>query len=164
MPIHRVPYNSPGKNSGERVPNPNLLQQTGPCIRVKVDIPAALAEMLKTTESPIPPSQTGWVLIDTGAGVSAVDGSVLRALTVAEMDMAKVVTANGTAIYPRYPARLSFPETPIPAREFGRIFGADLSGYREGPGPSIIALIGRDVLRDCVFVYNGREAFFSLEF
>jgi len=80
------------------------------------------------------------------------------------MDMAKVVTANGTAIYPRYPARLSFPETPIPAREFGRIFGADLSGYREGPGPSIIALIGRDVLRDCVFVYNGREAFFSLEF
>jgi hypothetical protein len=164
MPIHRVPYNSPGKNSGERVPNPNLLQQTGPCIRVKVDIPAALAEMLKTTESPIPPSQTGWALIDTGAGVSAVDGNVLRALTVAEMDMAKVVTANGTAIYPRYPARLSFPETPIPAREFGRIFGADLSGYREGPGPSIIALIGRDVLRDCVFVYNGREAFFSVEF
>jgi len=164
MPVHKVPYNSPGKNSGERVPNPNLLQHTGPCIRVKVDIPAALAEMLKTTESPIPPSQTGWALIDTGAGVSAVDGSVLRALTVAEMDMAKVVTANGTAIYPRYPARLSFPETPIPAREFGRIFGADLSGYREGPGPSIIALIGRDVLRDCVFVYNGREAFFSLEF
>ncbi len=162
MPIHSVHYNDPRKKGVGFTPNPTRLQHTGPCIRVKVDIPAVLAQLLETTGGAIPASPTGWALIDTGAGVSAVDGDVLRTLGVAAIGLAEVTTASGKAIYPKYPARLSFPETPLPPHEFGGLLGADLSGYRLAEGPSIIALIGRDILRDFVLVYNGRDAMFTL--
>lgn len=75
-------------------------------------------------------------------------------------------TAAGQAKHNRYPARLEFPGEGID-RDFNSVTGVDLSGQTvhltSGQIP-IIALIGRDVMSDWIFTYNGVGGFISISF
>ena len=53
-----------------------------------------------------------------------------------------------------------FPGTSIDL-DFGEVIGADLQGQVFN-GQPIIALIGRDILSDCVFIFNGKSGMYTL--
>ena len=58
-------------------------------------------------------------------------------------------TAGGPQTQAQYPASFGFPGTGLPGVNFNFVIGCDLSGQ------GIVALIGRDVLRYFVMIYNG---------
>lgn len=131
---------------------------------VHVEIPTALACQLEEIGEPIPAPAVGYALVDTGASTSAVDDVVLQQLRVLPIGVTLVSTAGGQVNQPRYPGCLSFPGTHLPRLEFTRLLGVDLTGYRTDEGRTIIALLGRDVLRNFVLIYNGQDAYFTLAF
>jgi hypothetical protein len=69
-------------------------------------------------------------------------------------------TAGGQIQQQRYPVRFSFPAFGFDV-PFNVATGVDLSGQLV-EGHQIVALIGRDVLANCVFSYNGPGGFFTL--
>jgi hypothetical protein len=156
MPVHRIQVNRPNDNK-ILVPDPEALRQTGPCVRVAIDLSSALARRFEREDVPIPPSASGYALIDTGASITAVDRRVLTELHLFPVGQVTVTTAGGPHGQSKYLGRLSFPETPLLPRDL-EVLGADLSGLRADTGKSIIALLGRDLLKDMVLVYDGKHA------
>ncbi|MFZ5875985.1 MAG: hypothetical protein ACOYXU_06200 [Nitrospirota bacterium] len=155
-------YNKP-LGDGRIGPNPDALERTGPVVPVQVGIPAALARQFESAGDAIPEPAVGYALVDTGANISAVDEPILTRLGVSPVGRLSVVTAHGIAEGKlEYPGRFLFPGTTLQPREFARLLGIDLRGYRSQQGPTIIALLGRDVLRDYVLVYDGPGAYFTL--
>jgi predicted aspartyl protease len=96
-------------------------------------------------------------LIDTGATNTCVHEAILQTLGLNPIGSITSGTAAGPVQHNRYPARLEFPGDGID-REFTSVVGVNLTGQfvrlSTGVHP-IIALIGRDVLADWVFTYNG---------
>jgi hypothetical protein len=105
-------------------------------------------------------------LIDTGASNTRVHEPILKALGLNPIGSMTSGTAAGPTQHSLYPVRLEFPADHID-REFDSVVGVDLSGQvanlSTGPEP-IIALIGRDVLRDWILIYNGIGGVISIAF
>lgn len=101
-------------------------------------------------------------MIDTGASITAIDVSVLTALGVNPVGTASVGTAGGRRQQSTYPARLTFPGTGFPGFEHAGVLGCDLSGQFVAGNKRVIALIGRDILRRFVLIYNGTGGMFCL--
>ena len=104
------------------------------------------------------------MLIDTGAASSCVDIAVISALAVNPVGQVDIVTAGGPKKASTYPARLLIGVGVIPQPlvvEFNSVIAVDLSGQTPG-GQTLIGLIGRDILKSCILVYNGSTASFSL--
>jgi hypothetical protein len=78
--------------------------------------------------------------------------------------VALVGTAGGQQQQFTYPARFSFPGTGIPAFDHPKMLGSDLGGnvVLGIPNARLIALIGRDILKLFVFVYNGTAGVWPL--
>jgi hypothetical protein len=92
---------------------------------------------------------TGRVLFDTGATKTVVDEAALKTLGVQPVGITNVRTPSGSAQQLLYPAELEF--LPMHSRiEFAFVIG---SPHLAAQG--LLALIGRDVLRHTVLVYNG---------
>lgn len=132
------------------------LLQTGPRVPVVL---SPLAEQLQTPFSrgeAIPSPVTGHALIDTGASVTCIDRDAAKRAGLAIVDSGPMHSAtHANEIVPIYAGRLSIQGLPndIEAR---RAFGANLKSQ------GLTALIGRDVLAQCMFVYNGTDSSFSL--
>lgn len=141
---------------------PNVLVQTGPLLQVEVSIPPTLARFLTAQNQPIPPPVTGWALIDTGATSSCVDSKTITSLGVKPIGVAVTGTAGGPVQQHRYPAKFRFPGEGLEI-EFSSVIGVNLAGQSVA-GHDIIVLLGRDVLSQCVFIYNGLGGFFTLAF
>lgn len=139
------------KQGGSVDVDPEHLRTTGPIVPVEVSIPSALALYFVEKNSQIPTATVGYALIDTGASISGIDRNILSKLGVNPVgtEPIPVYTPGGVANQYLYPARLSFPGTKLPTINYASVFGVDL--LQQG----IIALIGRDILRHCVFIYNG---------
>ena len=75
----------------------------------------------------------------------------MHQLGVPSIDTIQVLTPAGVNAHrnPVYPAAMRFSTAPLPALEFTRVVGCDFSGQ------NIIALVGRDVMRGWLVVYNG---------
>ena len=129
-------------------------------LSVEIHLHPVLAQHLQQVEpaetSPTP--VVGRALIDTGATFTAIDLAAAAHLHLAPVDTIQSGTAGGQRVCPRFPARLLFPGTPIPAIDFPRIVGVDLTGQ------GFIVLLGRDFLTRCVFTYNGPIGLFTLSF
>ena len=110
-----------------------------------------------------PSSIQGYALIDTGASVLCVDEGVLRELGLSPFGSARVSTPNGDVEQGIYPVALSFPGTDIEAIPLARCLGANLASQHQPPLETI-ALIGRDTLRGCVLIYNGKDASFTFAY
>lgn len=157
MPLHRIQFNRPN-DKNVPIPDPEALRATGPCVPVVIEIPSALARRFEREDRPIPDPVSGYALIDTGASITSVDRQIFGRLHLPPVGRTFVTTAGGQQQQSKYPGRLSFPGTPLPARDFAELLGADLSGLQADTGKSIVALIGRDLLTDMVLVYDGRHA------
>ncbi len=54
--------------------------------------------------------------------------------------------------------RLEFPDMPIPTHDFMRVLAVDLAGMGVG------VLIGRDILQNCLMIWNGRTGEVTLAY
>jgi len=143
--------------------NPNVLATVGPLIAVEVSVPAALAEKLTRENKPIPQPKSGWALIDTGATHSCVDDNVISQLGVNPISRAKIHGSAGAHEVNVFPAHLRFPAIPNFEIDFAAALGVNIRAQQFNNQP-IIALLGRDVLSRCVFVYNGPLGIYTLAF
>lgn len=156
MPIHNafILRGSPGGQAGGQ-PSARGLQLTGPTLSVEIGLHPNLIQLLQQQGQQAPSPVAGLGLIDTGAGVTAVDVSILQSLQIQPVGVVRVGTAGGQTTQQRYPATVRFPELGFEGR-FTSVIGADLTGQ------GIIALIGRDVLSRALLVYNGSIGHFIL--
>ena len=87
-----------------------------------------------------------------------VDVTVIQDLGVPPSGVTNIVGVTGAGNQPTYPASLSFPGTPIPPIAFTDFVGGNLKAA------GIIAILGRNILKQFVLVYNGPGGFVSLSF
>jgi hypothetical protein len=62
--------------------------------------------------------------------------------------------AGGIAQMGVFPASLSFPELKIPQLEMERVIGCRL-GWKSEKDDGFLMLLGRDILRNFLFIYDG---------
>lgn len=136
----------------------------GPIVTAVVAVSEARVKALAAANQTIPPPQTVQALLDTGASGTCIDPTVLQALSLQPTGSTQVLTPSSGpsgATKNQYDVGLLIPggtnqppliKTTIPVIE------SDLKVQ------GIQALIGRDVLSECVLIYNGRAGFFTLAF
>jgi hypothetical protein len=130
------------------------LADTGPLVSVEVSIPAALKQYLSEKGQPIPPPQSGFALVDTGAFATAVDQSIFDALGIQQIDTIPTSTPHGAGTSPVYPASLTFPGLNLTDMPMERVIGCNLK-WTNIEGKEVIMLLGRDLLKYFLMVYNG---------
>lgn len=159
MPIYNRGYRDANGHD-----NPAGLHMLGPVDQVEIHVPDAIAKVLSDSNLPIPPPQVGLALIDTGATFTAVHEPALQALGLNPVGVVQTGTANGPIQQSQYPAKMSLPGMGF-AVGLNQVTGCNLSNQtipmETGPA-QLIALIGRDILKNCVLTYNGPAGFWSL--
>ena len=147
-------------NAGQ--PTAPSLTLNGPALHVEVRLapPAATREIIGG--GPLPQPMTGAALIDTGASHTCID---IRALVGAHPIRSRTaITPAGLIDLDTYAASLRLPEVGFEV-DFEAVTGIDLANLQteiDGTRQPVIALIGRDLLERCVFVYDGPGAEFTL--
>ena len=159
MPVHNQFFfqNTP---NGAQI-NPHALVKAGPVLAVEISIPAALTEKLTKENKPVPPPKTGLALIDTGATHSCVDDDTISQLGVNPIGRTKIHGSAGAHEVNIFPAHFRFPAIPNFEIDFTATLGVDIQAQKVNNQP-IIALLGRDVLLRCVFIYNGPLGVYTL--
>jgi hypothetical protein len=117
-----------------------------------------MAQVMQAQGKAIPPAVSGLALIDTGANICGIDEAALQQLGIPPFGYMPIHTPAGLSNQNTYPASLSFPGTPIPNITFTDFLGSSLSAQ------GILVLIGRNVLKDFVLVYNGPGGHVALAF
>jgi predicted aspartyl protease len=131
------------------VPPDEVLRRSGPCVDVIVTLDKAMAEALLQSGQTVPPPVAGKALIDTGASSSCIDESIARGMRLPAIDVVKIASATHTA-QPRsvYPVQIEISGV-------GRAIAAPRAIGVELQSLGFVAIVGRDVLRNCTLFYNG---------
>jgi len=163
VPIHNRIAAIPKPDGKGYVDFRGALVFQGPIIPVQIEIPEALAEQLQKNGMPVPQPVLGVALIDTGAGISGVDTSVIEQLKVQPVGQVTVSGVTGSKLRNKYPARFTFPGTNIPHMDFGELVEAEIANQQvAGISMPLVALIGRDILHHIVLIYNGPAGSFTI--
>ena len=138
------------------------LASDGPLVEVAFAASSERIEALKLTGQSYPKPVWATGLIDTGAGISAVGGDVIQALGIVPIGQIDVYSAVVGHVRPcnLYDVCLAFAPRSSPT-----VMHVDMP-IIEGvfSGKRYNALIGRDILRRCLFFYNGSADTFTLAF
>lgn len=141
------------------------LQHEGPMVDVALGWSDARARQLRLALRPVPQPVTTRALIDTGAEMTCVDTGLVRALGLpAGMTVPVTLPAHGGWMLSSvYPASLTVVHPSGNTRD--NLLLRDLS-VLDAPLAALgyQALIGRDVLARCRFLYNGRDDRFRLSY
>lgn len=137
----------------------------GPTLNVVVAVSAPRAEALQGAGEEIPAAQTIRGLVDTGASGTCIHPDVLKALNLTPTGTTLVYTPS-TGDKPvealQYDVGLMIPGATAAHQPLLRLTIPVIASRL--PQQGIEALIGRDVLRSCVLVYNGQEDIFTLAY
>lgn len=130
-----------------------------------VGVSQARADALTKAGQLIPKPVPIRALVDTGASCTCVDTAILKSLGLSPTGSALLMTPTtgasphtadqydvGLLIPPAVPHHLPHVVGTLP------VMASDLSVQ------GLQALIGRDILRDCLLAYNGTMGFFTLAF
>lgn len=93
-------------------------------------------------------------LIDTGAFATAVDVAVFQRLGVLPIDKIKTSTPHGAGLSEVYPASITFPALQLTDLQMERVIGCKLQWPGEKDS-DVLMLLGRDLLKHLLMVYNG---------
>ena len=143
-------------------PQPQALSVAGAILPVHVSVPLALEDFLRAKNQEIPSPTKGIALIDTGASKSCVDHSVLVNLGIKSIGVVKIGTAKGATLCQLFPSRLIFPTLRLRVN-FSSMAGVHLRGQVIHDEP-LIALVGRDILSRCLFIYSGYQGYYTLTY
>ncbi|MBI3485737.1 hypothetical protein HY025_02220 [Candidatus Daviesbacteria bacterium] len=151
------------RQDGAQQLGPNILAACGPILTVEISIPTSLAEVYTKENKQIPQPKIGWALIDTGATKTCVDDDVLTQLGVNPIDRTSIHGSSGKHEVNIFPAHMRFPTIPNFELDFSSAIGVNIQAQQVG-GQPIIALLGRDILSRCLFVYNGPLGIYTISF
>lgn len=124
------------------------LHRIGPVIEVIISLPRDLIQVLKQQNGKIPSSIRAMAMIDTGATYCVVNPEIIRHLKLNPIDSIYANTTSSVNVKCfRYKAAINFPAD----------FAVETSNIIEMPlkNQHIQCLIGRDVLKRGVLIYNG---------
>ncbi len=143
-----------------RDPVPLLLR--GPLIPVVITAPLELLDVLAINRHPAYRIYSGLGLIDTGASISAIDASVFIDLDIPVIDKKMLRSPHGSALLNLYNASAQIPELDLNRVPLDRVPGGHFRTSTDD-GPDIIMLIGRDIMHNWRFTYDGANSRFSVE-
>jgi hypothetical protein len=132
----------------------HTLNETGPLVAVEIGVPAALKQHLAEKGIPIPAPIAGFALVDTGAFATAVDESIFADLGVSPIDEIPTDSPHGAGKSNVYPASVTFPGMAVTDMPMERVVGCKLK-WKTKDDKEIVMLLGRDLLRWFLLVYNG---------
>lgn len=141
---------------------PPALSALGALLSVEVNVPQPLIDLFSQQGATIPTPQAGTALIDTGASMTCVEEAVLKTLGINPIGLVTLGTAAGPVQRPLFPVRLAFPEPKLTV-DLSRVVAVDLRGQTIDGAP-LIALVGRDILSFCQFIYAGTGGYFSISY
>ncbi len=137
----------------------------GPILDAVVAVSAARAMALDAAGVPMPSPVPIRALVDTGASCTCVDPSVLAALELTPTGSVRIntpTTGNQPVDRDQYDVGLMIPGATRDAHPLLRltvpVVATDLLPH------GIQALIGRDILAECLLTYNGTMGWFTLAF
>ena len=133
------------------------LERFGPVIEVYIVPHRRRIASIETRNLPAPSPIKVSALIDSGANCSVLQVGIAAQLGLTPIDKVRISTPSDQGLMcDRYSVQFLFPAhqysipvTPVEAPLKGQLIGA---------------IIGRDVLRNCVFVYQGHDESFTLSF
>jgi len=97
--------------------------------------------------------------MDTGASASAVDENIIKALGIQPIGQCALATpSQSVGVASVYRVKVSFPQTTFGGAAEWSVIGCDLAPQ------GIIALVGRDILSQCILIFNGPARIFTLTF
>ena len=156
MPIVNCRVGS-GGDDVSREHAPGVLVARGPIVPVTITVPDTVQSSYVNLGSPIPEPVTGVALIDTGATSSCFDNSTALKAGLLTVGKGKIASASHPENeVPLYAGKMLLPGLNFDVKSG---FGVELSGI-----DGIVALIGRDLLKIAIFVYNGPDETFTLAF
>jgi hypothetical protein len=134
----------------------------GPLLDVVIAVTDSREQALKLAGETVPNPVVARVLVDTGASHTMIEESVLKPLALTPTGSIGCHTPT-TAGKPKQMSLYDVKLT-IPAPRGSRIFAAMPISAGDGSliPQGIHGLLGRDVLKDCVLVYNGELGIFTL--
>jgi hypothetical protein len=144
--------------SERRIPigNGARLQLDGPTVAIEIGVPTALAEFLTRSGLPVPAPRTGYALVDTGASLTAVDESIASSLGIEPIGQMRLSTPTRSMPGWLYAVQLTCSGVGMPRLEVLDVVGCSLQPQ------GFIALLGRNFLRNALFVYDGEAGVFTL--
>jgi hypothetical protein len=134
----------------------------GALIEVLVGIASTQARALLAAGQPIPPPQTLFALLDTGASQSAIDLQLVSTLGLPRIGQATLATPSTSITgqsFTLYEVNLTLlhPQASLTLANH-RVAAAPLS-YQ-----GLEVILGRDILQKCLLVYDGQAGTFTLAF
>lgn len=138
------------------------LAPNGPIVHLFVGVSAARDQALRKAGQPVPVMQRIITLIDTGASGTVIDTDAIQPLGLTPTGIVLVhtpSTAGQAATCPQYDVSLA-----IYHPDHSVFLGTMPVMCSHLSSSGIQALVGRDVLQKCPFVYDGSAGHFSLAF
>ena len=146
------------------MPSVNIqILASGPVIDVQIGIAAPRREALIQAQVPVPPPVSCRLLVDTGASSTCVDPTIIQQLNLSPSGIVQIHTpstniGNAHQCY-QYDVSLMIVH-PNLRRVFSAIPVIESTLAHQG----IDGLLGRDILSECLLVYNGEIGLFTLAF
>ena len=140
------------------------LTAQGCAVTLFVNVSAERRAALQAAGQSLPPFVQITALIDTGASCTAIDADQLSPLALAPTGIAHVhtpSTSGQAAPMPQYDVTLGITH---PSGNNLIIETVPIIAIPKFQRAGISALVGRDVLASCLFIYNGAEKNFTLAF
>ena len=140
--------------------------QSGPVVNAIAMVSLARHAALVAAHQPIPPPVPIHALIDTGASCTCVDPSVLTSLQLSPTGPCMMNTPSSGATphaTQQYDMRLVIPG-PSPMHPTLDLRNIPVASAEILIHQGFHALIGRDILRHCMFTYNGSMGLFTLAY
>lgn len=142
-----------------------ILQVEGALVDVQLSWSASQARSLRLAQQPVPPPLDARALLDTGAEITCVDTSLVQqlGLPLAQVALANVPAVGGLTAGAHYHAGLTVVH-PSGDPHQDLVFQTLLILELPLAGLGYQALLGRDVLDRCDFLYGGRRQRFTLAY
>jgi hypothetical protein len=138
------------------------INQGGVLIDIYVALSSPRIDVLKEAGLTYPPPVKARALIDTGAGISGITPQIASALGLVpsgKLAISSATTGSGFQECNLYDVCLAFSQPSIKVLGVNiPVVELDLSAI----GPD--ALLGRDMLRQCLCIYDGQAGVFTLAF
>jgi len=98
-------------------------------------------------------------LIDTGASLTVINPQIATTCKLKQTGRQKINAVGGAAgEYPEFAAAIAFPETELPSLATARVVACPI--IRQ---PFFACLIGRDILRKWLLLYDGRSGVVEIQ-